>query len=191
MLQYRPCLIDNVLHIGARLVELLVGEQLFYPARIEVEKVTGTAAHVGKVLDGKAEAPWTGRPHHQPVVVAWEMLVADLLAEFAVIDFVIVPADPLLGHAGGAASFEDIKRAAFVFRGDPNLGLKVAKPLLLEVRKASDDFVERADFRRRIPAGFLRPIEPEWATSFGREMPANDFARVSVELFLRLFGSGW
>jgi hypothetical protein len=56
--------------------------------------------------------------------------------------------------------------------------------------ESRDDVVEGRDFLRRIPAGLFRPIEPERGTSFGREMPANDFARVSVELFLRLFRSG-
>jgi hypothetical protein len=123
-------------------------------------------------------------------MVSREMLVADLLAEFAVIDFVIVPADALFRHAGGAAGLEDIKRTAPIFRGNPKLGLNVAEPFVLEVGKARDDVVEGCDFLRGIPAGLFRPIEPERGTSFGREMPANDFACVSVELFLCLFGSG-
>src|SRR4029077_7760514 len=191
MFQDRRCLVDNVLHVGARLFELFTGEQLLDPAWIEVDEVARAAAHVCQVLDREAQTTGAGRPHHQPIMVSGEMLVADLFAELAVIDLVILPADALFGHSGGSAGFKDIKWTALELRRNPNLRLKVAKPFLLEMRKACDDVVEGADFLRGIPVGLLRPIEPERATSFGREMPSNHFACVSVELFLRLFRSGW
>ena len=164
---------------------------LLHPARIEVDEVARAAAHVGQVLDGEAQTARAGRAHHQPVMVARKMFVGDLLAELGVIDLVILPADALLGHAGGAAGLEDVERLALEFGGNPDLGLQVAQPFVLEVRKARDKVGEGFDFLRGIPARLFSPIEPERATGFRREMPAKDFACVSVELLLRLFGCGW
>ena len=155
MLQNGHGLIDDVLHVGAGLVELLVGDDLLHEARIEIDEVARAAAHVGEMLDGEAQAARAGRAHHQPVVVAREMLVGDLLAELGVIDLVIVPADALLGHAGRAAGFENVERLALELRRHPDLGLQIAQPFVLEVRELRDDVGEGLDFLRGIRTVFF------------------------------------
>ena len=95
------------------------------------------------------------------------MLVIERLGKLAVIDLVILPADALLGHAGGAAGLEDAKRPTIVGLGTPNLVWHVAQPLVLKVRKLRDDVIEACDLLSRVPAGFLCPVQPEWRTGLG------------------------
>ena len=77
-------------------------------------------------------------PDHQPRAAAREMLVGNFFGELAVIDLVIVPADALLGHAGGAAGFENVERAALVFLRHPDFGLQIAQPFVLEMRELAE-----------------------------------------------------
>src|ERR1041385_3075277 len=99
-------------------------------------------------------------------MISREMRVGNFFREFAVIGFVIIPADALLGHAGGAAGFENVERFSFERGWNPNFRLEIAQPFILEMRKAQD-IVEAFNFARGIPARLLRPIEPEWAAGFG------------------------
>ncbi len=85
--------------------------------------------------------------------------------ELLVIDLVIVPADALLGHAGGAAGFKDVEGAALEFFGHPDFRLQVAQPFVLEMREALQAG-EAFDFGGGIPAGLLGPIQPERAAGF-------------------------
>ena len=161
MFQDRHSLTDDMLHVGARLVELFIAQELLYPAWIEIDEVARAAAHVCQVLDCQTQPPRAGWTHHQPIMISREMVVADLLTELAVVDLVIVPPDSLFGNTRGSSGLEDIEGTALVFRRNPKLGLEIAKPFLLEMRKACDDVVEGADFLGGIPVGLLRPIEPK------------------------------
>ena len=87
------------------------------------------------MLDGEAQAARAGRAHHQPRAAARKMLVADLVGELLVIDLVVVPADALLRHAGGAAGFEDVEGLSLERRRHPHLRLQIAQPFVLEVRE--------------------------------------------------------
>ena len=117
------------------MIELFCADELFYPARIEVDEVAGAAAHVGEMFDGEAQAARAGRAHHQPVMIAREMFVGDFFAELRVIDFVIVPADALLRHAGRAAGFKNAERLPFELRGNPDFRLQIAQPFVREMRE--------------------------------------------------------
>jgi hypothetical protein len=117
------------------------------------------------------------------------MRVGNLFGKLAVIDLVIFPADALLGHPCGAASFKNVERFAFESFGNPNLRLEIAEPFVLEMRKALN-VREAADFLGGVPAGFGSPIQPERGTGFRREMPLDDFAHMGVELVLGGFDGG-
>src|SRR5688572_17690540 len=101
MLENRGRLVYHMFHVSLRVLELLVSDHLLHPARIEVDEVTRATPDIREVLDGQAEAARAGRAHHQPVMIAWKMLVGNLFRELTVINLVILPADALLGHAGG------------------------------------------------------------------------------------------
>ena len=133
---------------------------------------------LGEVFDGQAQAARAGRADHQPGPAARKMVVRNLPGELLVVHLVIVPADALLGHPGGAAGLKNVERAPFVFRRNPNLGLQVAQPFVLEVRELHH-VGERADFLARIEV-FPRPVEPERAAGFGRKMPLDDVAEVGI-----------
>jgi hypothetical protein len=156
----------DVVHVGAGDLVLLVGDDLLHPARIEIDEVAGAAAEVGEVLDGEPEPARAGRTDHQPGAAAREMLVGDLAGKLLVVGLVVVPADALLRHAGGPAGLEDVVGPALVLLRHPDLGLQVAQRLVLEVREAHQ-VGEALDFGGGVPAGFLRPIEPERAAALG------------------------
>src|ERR1039458_9389792 len=121
---------------------------------------------------------------------AREMLIRELGRELLVVGLVIIPADALLGHAGGAAGFKDVVWASLVFRRHPDIWLELAQPFILKVRESCGEVGEGFDFLPRVPAGLPGPIEPEWAARFRREMPGNDLAHVGVELVLSSGGCG-
>src|SRR5262249_36834979 len=135
VLKNRFRLIDDMRHVLFGDLELLVGDQLLHETRIQINKVAGTAADIRQMLDGQAQAPRASRAHHQPGAAFGKMRVGNLVGEFAVIDLVIVPADALLGHAGGAAGFKNIEWLSLELRGHPDLGLEIAEPFVLEMRK--------------------------------------------------------
>ena len=135
MFQNRHGLVHDVVHVGAGRVELFVGEHLLDPARVQVNEIAGTAAEIGQVLDGQPQAARAGRAGHQPGAAAREMRVGDFGGEFLVIHFVIVPADALFGHAGGAAGFKNVEGAALEFFGHPDFRLQIAQPFVLEMGK--------------------------------------------------------
>ena len=64
------------------------------------------------------------------------MVVGNFAGEFLVIDLVIVPADALLGHAGGAAGLENVEGRPLIFFGHPDFRLQIAQPFILEMREA-------------------------------------------------------
>jgi hypothetical protein len=181
-------LINYVLHVGFGLIIMLVLDETFYPAWVEINKVTGAATDVGQVFNGKTKAAWASRPDHQPVVVAWEVVIIEIIGKFRVIDFVVLPANALLGHTCCASSFEDAEGSAAVgltFR-TPDFGLEVAKVLVLKIGKPGREIFKSVDFVHWIPVLFAGPIEPELTAGFRVEMPGNDFFYVSVESFFGL-----
>ena len=93
------------------------------------------------------------------------MVVRNLGRELLVIGLVIVPADALLGHAGGAAGFKNVEGAALEFRRHPDFGLQVAKRLVLEMRELQG-LGKGLDFLARIEI-LLRPVQPIRAAGFG------------------------
>src|SRR6185369_9612268 len=104
----------------------------------QIDEVTGTSPEVREVFDGEAQSAGTGRANHEPGRTSREMLVGNFGREFFVIRLVIVPADSLFGHAGRAASLENIVRTSFKWRGYPDLGLQVAQPFVLKMRETGD-----------------------------------------------------
>ena len=110
------------------------------------------------------------------------MGVGNLAGEFLVIHLVIVPADALFGHAGGAAGFKNGEGAALEFFWHPDFGLQIAQPFVLEMGKTLE-IVEALDGGGGIPAGLLCPIEPEGAAGVGRKVPLDDVTNVGVERF--------
>ena len=53
MFQESDALVDHVIHVSARLLELFLRDHLFYPPRIQVDEITRAAAKVGQVFDGQ------------------------------------------------------------------------------------------------------------------------------------------
>ncbi len=111
------------------------------------------------------------------------MRVGNFAGELLVIDFVIVPADPLLRHARGAASLEDVEWLPSVSRRHPDFRLQIPQPFVLEVGEAKQ-IGKPLDCILRVPPRALRPIQPELATGFRREMPMDDLAHVGIQLSL-------
>src|SRR5260221_208533 len=98
------------------------------------------------------------------------MFVGNLGGKFFVIGLVIVPADALLGHASGAAGFKNIVGPHLEFRGHPDHGLLVAEPLVLKMGKLRNEIGKRIYLLAWIEIAF-RPVKPEGAAGFRREMP--------------------
>lgn len=188
VLQEDDGLVNDVVHVLAGDVELLVGDEFFDEAGVEVDEVAGAAAVVGEVFDGEAEAAGAGRADHDPGFAGGEVFVIELVGEFFVVDAEVVPADALFGHAGGAAGFEDVVGFAFEGVWDPDFGLEVAEVFVLEVGELGDDIGVGVDFAAGVEV-FGGPVEPEGAAGFGGEVPVDDFADVGVELGLGFFGS--
>jgi len=85
-------------------------------------KVTGAAAKVGQWLDGQPQAGcgrWADMSQAPPRRNVGRRFLAE---NSSVIGFVIIPADALLGHAGRAAGFKNVERAALILFGDPDFG---------------------------------------------------------------------
>ena len=152
------------------------------------------------MLDGEAEPARSGGADHEPIVVAGEVGVTQRLGEGAVVDLVVVPADALLRHAGGAAGLEDAEGAAGVglAPGAPDFGLEVPQVLVLEVGEPGVEVVEGLDRLGGVPVLLAGPVQPERAAGLGVEVPLHDFAHVGVERFLGLLdlcfhegGAGW
>ena len=185
MLEDGDRLIDDVIHVGAGHVELFVRDHLFDKARIEIDEIARAAADMGQVLDGETKPARAGRAHHQPVMVARKMRVRELFGKLGVIDLVILPADPLLGHAGGAAGLEDVEGFALEWRGHPDFRLEVAQRFVRKMRKLQHVGGCRY-FLARVEV-FFGPVQPEWAAGFGAEMPGEDLAQMGIELVLGFF----
>ena len=64
-----------MVHIGVRHVYLLVRDHLFYPAGIQINKVTDAAAEIGEVLDREPKAAGPSRAHHEPGATARKMFI--------------------------------------------------------------------------------------------------------------------
>jgi hypothetical protein len=155
-------------------------DEALHEARVEVDEVTGVAAVIGEMLDGEAEAAGAGGADHEPVALR-EKVGAVVVAVFLVVGLVVIPADALLRHAGGAAGLEDIVGAFGVGLGHEALGLFSAEDVVVEVRKFFRDVGEALDLFARIPAGLLGPLEPVVATGLGGEVPLDHLARVRIE----------
>ena len=181
MLENGHGLFDHMVHVGARHVGFLFRDHALDPPGVQVDEIAGAAAEIGQMLDSQAQAARAGRPDHQPVAAGREVGVGKLGREFLIVRLVIVPADALLGHAGGAPGFKDVEGAAAKFSGNPDFRLQVAKPFILEVREALQA-AKAFDFRGGIPAGLFRPVQPERAACLRGEMPADNFAHMGVEL---------
>src|SRR5258708_28885533 len=102
-------------------------------------------------------------------MVPWKMFVPGLLGKFAVIHLVIVPADALLGHPGRAAGLKNIKWPALILLWHPGFVRQVAEPFVLEMRK-TQQIGKTFHFRRRVPARFFGPVEPEGSAGLRRKM---------------------
>jgi hypothetical protein len=83
-----------------------------------------------------------------------------------------------------------LKGLPLVLRRDPDFRLQVAQGLVLESAGTCDQVGEGIHFLARVEV-LLRPIEPERATGFRREMPRDDFAQVGVELGLGFWIVAW
>ena len=175
-----------MLHVGLSLIELLLADQPFDPARIEIDEVAGAAAHVGQVLDREPQSPWSGRTNHQPVMISREFLIIQRIGKLAVVHLVVVPADALLGHASGTTGLEDVERLALELLGHPHLRLQIAKPFILEMREFFDNIVKTCYLLNRIPIGLTDPIKPKRTTCFRREMPLHYFQGMGIKLHLGL-----
>ena len=184
----RGRLIDDVLLIFAGHRHLAGADEALHEARIEVHEVAGVAAVVGEVLDGEAQAAGAGRADHEPVALG-EKVRAVVVAVFLVVGLVVIPADALLRHAGGAARLEDVVGALGVGLGHEALGLLGAQHVVVEVRELLRDVGEALDLLARIPAGGLGPLEPVVAPRLRGEVPLDHLARVRIERGLRL-GNG-
>ena len=185
--QDRGGLVDDVLLIFSGHGHLAGADEALHKARIEVHEVAGVAAVVGEMLHGEAQTPRARGADHEPIALR-EKVGAVVVAVFFVVGFVVIPADALFGHAGGAARLKDIVGALGVGLGDEALGLLGAQHVVVEVREFFRDVGEALDFLARIPAGGLGPFEPVVAAGGGREMPRDHFARPAVEGGLGLGG---
>ena len=125
-------------------------------------------------------------PDHQPGAAAREMCVGNFAGELLVIHLVIVPADALLGHAGGAAGFEDVEGPALDIFSAPRL--LAADRAAIRPGNAGKRWrsAKHLTSVAGIPAGFFGPIQPEGRAGFRGKMPLDDFADVGVEFFLGL-----
>lgn len=179
-------LIDDVVHVLAGDVELFVRNEFFDEAWVEVDEVAGAATEVGEVLDGEAEAAGAGGADHEPGTAGREVFVTDFAAEFFVVGFVVVPADALFGHAGGAAGFEDVVGLAFEGGGHPDIWLEVAEGFILEVVELGDEVGEGVDDATGVKVLFGE-VEPEGASGFWAEVPLDGVADLLVELGLGFF----
>src|SRR5687768_6065729 len=106
----------------------------------------------------------------QPVRALGELCCGERVAKPLVVTTEVVDVDAALGHTGGAAGFEHRDRAVCVGLGHPSAHGPAAQPFVLEEAKLLE-IVEAVDLASRIPARFLRPIEPERTSRFGTEMP--------------------
>jgi starch synthase (maltosyl-transferring) len=104
-------------------------------------------------------------PHTKPVSF-WEELIIEVIAEFFVVELVVIPADALLRHPGRSARFKHNEWATCPLLGHPALVLLIPEPLILKVREFNQ-VIRRLDFFAWVPAGILRPLQPEWTSGFG------------------------
>ena len=119
-------------------------------------------------------------------MIAWEMIVAQCLGKGAVIDLVILPANALFRHAGGAAGFKNAEGLTVICLWPPDFIRQIAQPFILEMRELRRDILKARDLLGRIPAGFLGPIEPKRTAGLGREMPLHNFNGMRIQLCLCL-----
>ena len=175
-------LVDDVFLIELGHAHFAHADEAFHPAGVEVDEVTGTAADVGEVLDGEAQAARAGGADHQPVGALREKVGAVMFGEFRVVGHVIVPADALFRHAGGAAGFEDVVGPFAEGFRDETGGIFLAQNLVIEGLE-SLDVGEAGDVLERIEAEVRHLFEPVRASGFRGEMPFHHFAGVGVEGF--------
>ena len=162
----RGRLVDDVLLVLAGHGALAHADEALHPARVEIDEVARAAAVIGEMLDREAQATRAGGADHQPVAALGEEVGTVVVAELLVIDLVVVPADALLGHAGGATGLEDVVGTPGVCLRYESLGLLLAQDLVVEVVEAHQ-IVEAGDLLERVPAGLLGPFEPVVAARGG------------------------
>jgi hypothetical protein len=90
------------------------------------------------MFNGKSQAPWPGRAHHEPIPSLGKKVGRVVVTELRVIGLVIVPTNPLLRHPGGASGLEYIERPAFKRLGDKSTGILFPKNLIIKVWKFLD-----------------------------------------------------
>jgi len=121
------------------------------------------------MFDREAQAARAGRAHHEPRATAREMFVGDFLAKLAVVDLVVVPADTLLRHSGGAASLENIEGDPLEFRRDQTSGCRsrshsswkcgnftMSAKLLISARGSKFFFAQSSQNGQPVPAKSAR-----------------------------------
>ena len=178
--QDRGGLVDDVLLILAGHGHVAHADEALHEARVEVDEVAGVAAVVREMLHGEAQAAGAGGADHQPIALG-EKVGPVVVAVFFVVGLVVIPADALLGHAGGAAGLEHVVGALGIGLGDEAFGLLGAQHIVVEVGEFFRDVGEALDFLARIPAGGLGPLEPVVAAGGGREVPRDHLAGPGVE----------
>src|ERR1051326_8236096 len=105
------------------------------------------------------------------------MSVGKFLRELTIIDLIIVPANALFGHAGGAAGFENIEGPSLKAFWHPDFIRQIAQPFILKVRKLQN-IRKTFNLGGWVPARLFRPSEPEGRAGFRRKMPLHDLTHV-------------
>src|SRR5262245_51802722 len=157
-------------------------DQLDYPARVEVDAEADATAMLTEMLDGQAEAPWSGRPEHQPVRTLGKVLLWESLAEQLVIGAKVVGRHTTLRHAGSPARFEHVDRLVSVRLWHPAPHGPAAQPIVLAQAELAQ-VLESADIFSWVKAQLGSKLQPKRRSGVGIEVPAHDVAHMCVELF--------
>jgi hypothetical protein len=133
--QRKPLLYDVLLvgfgHIGS--VRL---DELYNPARVQVDKEAYTSPVLCEVFDREAQAAWACRTYGEPVCPFWKSIVGKRMAERLVIDSEILYVDPRFWHARAPARLKDIDRFIRISSGHPSADRPAAQPFVLKGAKS-------------------------------------------------------
>ena len=133
-----------------------------------------------QVLERQAQASRAGRAKHQPVRAFRKELVREGRAEDLVVGAEVVDVDARLRDARRSAGLEHVHGPAGKPFGNPALHGAAAQRLVLELPE-SREVREARDLAARIPAGFLRELEPVRTTGGRIEVPGDDLKHPRIE----------
>ena len=173
-------LVDHVLLIELGHPHFAHADEAFDPTRVEVDEVTGTAADIGEVFDREPEAARAGGADHQPVGPLREKVGSVVFGKLGVVGLVIIPADPLFGHAGGAAGLKDIVGSASKCPRDEKGRIFLAQNLVIEGRELGK-VREAGDVLDWIEAERGNLVEPVWTAGFWGKMPFHHVTGVGIK----------